>query len=190
MKKLISVILIFSFLIAHTLTASANLYGESEIQKFLIEKFLQWKNKINLEFIQTARQGIVTPIVGKPTHYKIKLQGLDNYVIYYSTRPKRITGIVSSANFYKVWNEGKNNFNKTPPNAVLESEVMRSNSGKQLFYVFVLSHPQYHASANTVTYDAKLLSKQHLIQRNRPHKIGFTTLFIDDFSTSWHGSIP
>lgn len=187
MKKTLSILIVLAALVTTTLIAMGNLFSPMQVEKKLSDKFTKWKKNVSLEFIQAAANGSIEPISNKPGYYKITLQGLNNYVIYFSERPKHITGIASLKNFYETWNAGKNNFNKVNPNAVLESELLQSDD--HIFYTFELSNPAYDAANNTVTYNAKLLNKQQT-NISRKTNIGYTTLFIDDYSTPWHGGIP
>ena len=50
---------------------------------------------------------------------RITLAGLSPSTLYFSDRPKREVGHMSSRQFVDVWGEGDNSFAANPPNAVL-----------------------------------------------------------------------
>src|SRR5262245_60814106 len=49
----------------------------------------------------------------------LTLTGLTPATLYFSDRPKRVVGHVSSADFVDLWGAGDNSFAEDPPNAVL-----------------------------------------------------------------------
>ena len=49
----------------------------------------------------------------------ITLHGLSNATLYFSDRPKREVGHISTKRFVDLWGEGENSFEVDPPNAVL-----------------------------------------------------------------------
>jgi len=63
-------------------------------------------------FVQTA-QG-VTGEAGT-----ITLRGVTPSTLYFSDRPQRVVGHMTTADFVELWDEGDNSFEADPPNAVL-----------------------------------------------------------------------
>lgn len=162
--------------------------SQVDIQQSLIQKLCQHlQHKTRFEFIQTAKSGTIEPVVGQANHYTLTLKGVNAYLIYFSDRPKHITGMISPKDYYHIWSNGSTGYSKNPPNAVLESELLQSND--HVLYVFELSNPQYNAGKNTVTYAARLISKKMSTIQSK-QDVGFTTLFIDDYAIHWHGHIP
>lgn len=104
------------------------------------------------------------------TDKTITLKGVAPQVIMFADRPERITGDASTATFIKIWNEGKDSFQKDPPNATLSVTV----NGEPNLSVIELSNPVL--SGDTLTYDYKLLSE------DKPLSGANASLFID----WWH----
>ena len=50
---------------------------------------------------------------------RLTLSGLAPATMYFSDRPQRIVGHVSTADFVDLWDKGENSFEEDPPNAVL-----------------------------------------------------------------------
>ena len=63
-------------------------------------------------FVQTAAS--ITSANGTLT-----LQGVTPSTLYFSDRPHRIVGNMSTTDFVELWAEGENSFESDPPNAVL-----------------------------------------------------------------------
>ncbi len=63
-------------------------------------------------FVQTA-QGITSDGT------TLTLKGVTPATLYFSDRPKRIVGHMTTADFVDLWGEGDNSFQEDPPNAVL-----------------------------------------------------------------------
>lgn len=51
--------------------------------------------------------------------YKLTIEEMKDTVIWFSSRPERKAGYMHVSDFMKSWDEGKSNFKKDPPNAVL-----------------------------------------------------------------------
>ena len=68
-------------------------------------------------FVVSAKKALLSHENGKHT-LTIKKDDLDK-VIEFSDRPYRIVERISSADLQALWPEGKNSFEKDPPNAVL-----------------------------------------------------------------------
>jgi len=49
----------------------------------------------------------------------LTLEGVTPSTLYFSDRPQRIVGHMSTADFVDLWAEGDNSFEEDPPNAVL-----------------------------------------------------------------------
>lgn len=69
-------------------------------------------DEIEALFVQTA--GSMAYHNGKLTLHK-----LAPTTLFFSDRPDRVTGHLSSEEFVSSWNKGKDSFAETPPNAVL-----------------------------------------------------------------------
>jgi hypothetical protein len=49
----------------------------------------------------------------------LTLEGVTPATLYFSDRPQRIVGHMTTADFVELWGEGENSFESDPPNAVL-----------------------------------------------------------------------
>ena len=65
-------------------------------------------------FVQTAR-GITS------TGSTITLHDVTPATLYFSDRPERVVGHMTTADFVDLWGQGENSFATDPPNAVLSS---------------------------------------------------------------------
>ena len=63
-------------------------------------------------FVQTA-QGITSDGT------TLTMSGVTPSTLYFSDRPQRVVGHMSTADFVELWGEGENSFQEDPPNAVL-----------------------------------------------------------------------
>ncbi|MCK4869533.1 MAG: hypothetical protein KAS93_00310 [Gammaproteobacteria bacterium] len=138
-------------------------------------------NKPKLLFVQTAQSGTVTKMSNYPNKYKLQLNNVTGYVTYFSDRPNRITGLMTTNDFVTYWNKGASSFAKDNPNAGLESVTINSlKKTKNVSFVFEISNPIYNHKNRTITYTAKPLNKN--IRITKPIKLGYTSIFIDDVS--------
>ncbi len=103
--------------------------------------------------------------------HTMTLQGVTPQTVMFTDRPQRMSGDISTTAFTKTWTEGKDNFQKDPPNATLSVVV----DGKEQTAVVELSNPRL--AGNDLTYDVRVLNG------DVPQKGGSATLFID----WWYG---
>ena len=144
MKKLISVIFI---LIAFMSSAQA-------------EKTKDAKEEIQVMFVQTAhnvefKNGTLT------------LKKITPTTIFFADRPNREVGHITTEDFLKDWDEGKNSFASDPPNATLsifDSETITN-------VVMVLSKPKL--KGHDLSYTIRILDGK------MPAAGGESSLFID-----------
>ena len=87
--------------------------------------------------------------------------------MFFSDRPDRVTGHVSSPEFVDTWGDGKDSFASDPPNAALSI----FGDGQVHDVVVVLSDPVRHGSQ--ITYTVEILDGE------MPAKGGPSSLFID-----------
>ncbi len=67
---------------------------------------------IEAMFVQVAQGATVDGDV-------LTLHDVGASTLYFSDRPKRVVGHVTSTQFVDIWDEGDNSFKEDPPNAVL-----------------------------------------------------------------------
>lgn len=98
---------------------------------------------------------------------KIVLKGVAPQTVMFADRPERMTGDTTTAGFVKLWNAGKDSFQKDPPNATLSVTA----DGATKAYVIELTDPVLNG--DTLTYTYKLLG------RDAPVSGQAASLFID-----------
>jgi hypothetical protein len=113
-------------------------------------------------FVQTA-QG-VTSDGGTLT-----LEGVTPSTLYFSDRPQRVVGHMTTADFVDLWAVGENSFETDPPNAVLA--FLEAGNDVPDDAVVVIKEPRL--SSGQLTYQIDVL------EGTVPARTGPVTLFID-----------
>jgi len=116
-------------------------------------------------FVQTA-QGIDSD--GKT----LTLRGITPSTLYFSDRPERVVGHMTTADFVDLWAIGDNSFESDPPNAVLA--FLEPGADVPDDVVVVLREPVLDG-AGDLSYSVEVL------EGAVPAKTGPVTLFIDPF---------
>lgn len=139
-------------------------------------------------FVQAFESGTWVPKPGENGVYLLTLSGHAAQTVYFSDRPQRITGTVSTIRFLDALGFTPDN----PPNAAL---VVQTDTGAEDVLVVELFDPVYTESfaatgGVSVTYEARVLvdyqgaGLQFLADRQGdaalPAAFGPTSLFIDD----------
>jgi hypothetical protein len=115
-------------------------------------------------FVQTA-QGVISD--GR----NLTLTGVTPSTLYFSDRPQRIVGHMTTADFVELWAEGDNSFEEDPPNAVLAFLEPGDDAPEDA--VVVIQEPRLEDGQ--LTYSIKPL------EGAVPATAGPVTLFIDPF---------
>ena len=115
-------------------------------------------------FVQTAQS--TTSEEGSLT-----LRGVTPSTLYFSDRPKRVVGHMTTADFVDLWGEGENSFEADPPNAVLS--FLEPGDDVPEDAVVVIQEPRLEFGE--LTYSIKVL------EGTIPPQTGPVTLFIDPF---------
>ena len=116
-------------------------------------------------FVQTA-QGLDSD--GKV----LTLRGITPSTLYFSDRPQRVVGHMTTADFVDLWAIGDNSFETDPPNAVLA--FLEPGADVPDDAVVVLKKPNL-GSAGDLSYSIDVL------EGTVPTQTGPVTLFIDPF---------
>ena len=116
-------------------------------------------------FVQTA-QGIDS------AGGTLTLRGVTPSTLYFSDRPQRVVGHMSTADFVDLWAVGDNSFEADPPNAVLS--FLEPGGEVPEDAVVVLTKPNLNG-AGDLAYSIEVL------EGNVPAHTGPVTLFIDPF---------
>ena len=115
-------------------------------------------------FVQTAR-GISSDGT------TLTLNDVTPSTLYFSDRPKRVVGHMTTADFVDLWGEGDNSFEEDPPNAVLA--FLEPDDQAPEDAVVVIRQPRLengHLSYSIETLEGTV-----------PTQTGPVTLFIDPF---------
>lgn len=101
----------------------------------------------------------------------ITLKGMSPSTLFFSDRPERVVGHLSTRQFVDVWSIGENSFAEDPPNAVLS--WVPTGDDKPEDAVIVIKDPVI--SGDSITYGMDVL------EGKVPSASGPATLFIDPF---------
>jgi hypothetical protein len=115
-------------------------------------------------FVQTAR-GIASDGA------TLTLRDVTPATLYFSDRPQRVVGHMSTTDFVELWGEGDNSFEADPPNAVLS--FVAPDADAPIDAVVVIKKP-------TLT-DGQLSYAIDVLEGTVPIEAGPVTLFIDPF---------
>ena len=115
-------------------------------------------------FVQTA-QGIAS------ADGTLTLRGVTPSTLYFSDRPQRVVGHMSTADFVDLWGAGDNSFETDPPNAVLS--FLEPGGGVPDDVVVVIKEPRLE--------DSHLTYSIEVLEGAIPAQAGPVTLFIDPF---------
>ena len=116
-------------------------------------------------FVQTA-EGI------ESDGQLLTLRGITPSTLYFSDRPKRVVGHMSTADFVDLWAIGDNSFEADPPNAVLAFLAPGADAPDDA--VVVLKEPNLDGAGG-------LVCSIELLSGTVPTHTGPVTLFIDPF---------
>jgi hypothetical protein len=114
-------------------------------------------------FVQVARGST-------STDGELTLTGISPTTLYFSDRPQRVVGHMTTDQFVGLWSEeGENSFAVDPPNAVLS--FVDAGGDRPDECVVILSNPQ--SDDDSVRYEIEVL------EGSVPQSSGSCTLFID-----------
>ena len=116
-------------------------------------------------FVQTA-QGIDSD------GQTLTLRGITPSTLYFSDRPQRVVGHMSTVDFVDLWATGDNSFETDPPNAVLA--FLEPDADAPDDAVVVLKQPNLDGGGD-LSYSIEVL------EGTVPTHAGPVTLFIDPF---------
>ena len=102
----------------------------------------------------------------------ITLRGITPSTLYFSDRPKRVVGHMTTGDFVDLWAIGDNSFETDPPNAVLA--FLKPDADAPDDAVVVLKEPNLD-DAGDLSYSIEVL------EGTVPPHAGPVTLFIDPF---------
>ncbi len=113
-------------------------------------------------FVQVAKGATVSD-------GEMRLVGASPSTLYFSDRPERVVGHMTTKQFVEEWNEGTDSFASDPPNAVLSFVEPGDDTPSDV--VVVLRDPTI--GEDSITYAIEVLDGE------LPAQAGACTLFID-----------
>jgi len=129
-------------------------------------------------FVQNASSG--TFVSNGDDSYTLTLKGISEQTVYFSDRPQRDAGQVSTKRFV----EGSCFNSKNPPNAAID--VMEGNESSDLVVVELLD-PRYDAAKKSLQYTVRIIAESNLSTDSfnkradalLPEEFGAAAVFID-----------
>jgi hypothetical protein len=140
----------------------------------------------SLLFVQQATGGGLFSLDGENGVLQLGLVGVDLDTLWFTDRPARDAGVMTTAEFVAAWAEGRDSFAADPPNAAL---ALRVEGGGAIAFVLELLDVSYRAENATLHYKVRELATDEPILQShgRPHSLaevpstfGAASLFIDD----------
>ena len=136
------------------------------------------ENTTQLLYTQTAESAKIVPDPTQPGWFILTLQQVDPKTVWFTDRPKRLAGMLSTQQFVQQWGEGQDSFENNHPNASIIA--VKNHHGKMQYYgEFELTHPQYNVATETLTYEVKAISKSSEAMSNEGKPMGEVALFVD-----------
>ena len=126
------------------------------------EQTISQVDQIEALFVQSAH-GLTT------SNGSVTFHGLAHATLFFSDRPQRVVGHLSSRKFVDQWGEGEDSFADDPPNAVLS--FLEDGDAVPEEVTMTISAPQL--DGDTLTY------KVNVLDGTLPAKAGPCSLFID-----------
>ena len=169
MKRVTQISTTLALIFATLLWALPSMAQQSDQTGVQLKPSTQAKSKANnpapqLMFVQTA-EDLKVDAAAKT----FRLVNVNRQTLFFSDRPVRIAGHYKTADYLKVWSEGKDNFDEDPPNATLS--VYEPGQADNSLVVVEINNP--------VIDGADLIYSYKLIEGTMPASGGETALFID-----------
>jgi hypothetical protein len=125
-----------------------------------------------IEQLQAEQSMFVQTAHGAATDgSSLTLHGVTPSTLYFSDRPQRVVGHMTTADFVDLWDEGENSFQEDPPNAVLA--FLEAGADVPEDAVVVIREPRL--DGGQLSYSIETL------EGAVPAQAGPVTLFIDPF---------
>ncbi len=126
------------------------------------EQTIPQVDQIEALFVQSAH-GLTT------SNGSVTFHGLAHATIFFSDRPQRVVGHLTSKKFVEQWGEGEDSFAEDPPNAVLS--FLEDGDTVPEEVTMTISDPQLEGDTLTYTVD--------ILDGMLPTRAGPCSLFID-----------
>lgn len=146
----------------------------------MAEQSTEEKLATSLEFlfVQMATSGTFTETDDEK--YSLTFEGINPLTIYFTDRPNRIAGHMSTEEFVHAWNVGQDSFESNPPNAII---TIVEPDGTQNAITVALTNPVYDLESITLQYTAYIIKDEvdtsEQVDVQFPETFGDVSLFID-----------
>lgn len=180
-------ILVLPFLFAYLLIAGCGDSGSTDTG--------DPPSTVQYLFVQTADSGTFEQSSNDPDIYILTLKGVKPTTTYFSDRPYRLAGYITTSDFTDSWNDTTDDsFLRDPPNAALQIDDAAASAD---VLIVELVDVLYEQGSDTVKYRTRIvnLSKDSIElfharkdpAANFPASFGAASLFIDSwYSKAWH----
>lgn len=122
MKQFFKAVVLFgclSFVLSFPVQATVDTGIHQQSGKEVEER----KSQVSYLVVLRADQAIISETENL---YNLELKNIDNMVLYFSERPVRKAGFMSTNQFMSGWGDGKNSLQVNPPNAAIVYAALQS----------------------------------------------------------------
>jgi hypothetical protein len=137
----------------------------------------QNQSAASLLFVLQAKQGTIAK---NGSNYTLTLTGMDRDVLFFSDRPKRISGLIELSNFMAQWSVGANSFAKDHPNgAIMHAALPKNTQGFAPAAIVEIYAPK--KTANGWQFTLRDLSKPTDAAHIQTGTYHMVRIFLDDY---------
>jgi hypothetical protein len=145
----------------------------------VVAKVAKPADAVQILYTQMADSATMEKDPANKDKYKLVLHNVHHRTLWFSDRPQRKAGTMTTENFVKSWSQGQNSFAKDNPNAnMISVEDSAHKVSAHMDGVFTLSNPVYNAKDHTLSYDVSNVYKK-LVMNDQSAQLQQVTLFID-----------
>lgn len=138
-------------------------------------------SEVSFLFVQMASSGSFEPVAGSTNKYRLVLNDVSPSVVYFSDRPNRLAGQVSTTEFLEKIGFG----GKVDPNAAIDIAGGAPDSD---LIIAALTKPAYDTESRTLSYEIAILETpseglaifSKRMDKRLPAQFGTVALFVDD----------
>lgn len=152
--------------------------GLSLLSSFSFGHTISKLKRADLLFSQTAMSANLIAIKSRPGYYHLVMHNTLPNTTWFTDRPYRRAGTMSTASFVRHWNRGPSSFAKDHPNAELISIIDHHGLMLEKNAILELMTPSYQPKIGQLSYVVKAIkldNTKSLVDRD----LHQTTLFID-----------
>lgn len=129
-----------------------------------------------VNFVQTSAEANFKTI--SAGHYLLTLNQVNPHTYWFTDRPQRNAGAISTQKFVNLWDKGSHSFAQDNPNASLIGYTETGKKGDVVVEILRLEQPAYVTAKHQLAYHAHLLLTNNA--QVKAEQLYNTSLFIDD----------